>query len=206
MARTGRPRTFDRDAALTQAMYLFWEYGYESTSLAQLKAAIGTGISAPSFYAAFGSKQALFEETVQRYLATHGQVTESLWDDALAPREAIETTLRRSAKMQCEAGHPKGCMVALGTMSATSGEHAAVTAPLTASRLRTYAGITTRIQAGITQKALLPHTDVTSLTAVFYGFLLGISPMARDGVTYAVLDTAITHIMTLWDAAASDKR
>ena len=49
MAQMGRPRTFDRDAAITQAMHLFWEHGYDSTSLSQLKANMGSGISAPSF-------------------------------------------------------------------------------------------------------------------------------------------------------------
>lgn len=101
-------------------MHLFWQHGYDATSLSQLKAGLGGGISAPSFYAAFGSKDALFQECVQRYLATFAQVTECLWDDSLPPRQAIETALRQSARMQCEEGHPKGCMVALGVMSAPS--------------------------------------------------------------------------------------
>ena len=86
MAQMGRPRTFDRDAAITQAMHLFWEHGYDSTSLSQLKANIGSGISAPSFYAAFGSKEALFKEVMERYLNTHGQVTASLFDLQLPAR------------------------------------------------------------------------------------------------------------------------
>ena len=112
MAQMGRPRAFDRDQAIDQALHLFWEQGYESTSLSQLKAGIGGGISAPSFYAAFGSKEALFQETVQRYLETYAQVTECLWDDAMPARDAVELALRQSSKMQCERGHPKGCMVA----------------------------------------------------------------------------------------------
>ncbi|GAB0064498.1 hypothetical protein IBA8402_02590 [Pseudomonas syringae] len=49
MAQLGRPRTFDRDLAITQALHLFWEHGYDATSLSQLKANIGGGITAPSF-------------------------------------------------------------------------------------------------------------------------------------------------------------
>ena len=123
MAQMGRPRTFDRDAAVDQAMHLFWEHGYQATSLSQLKAGIGGGISAPSFYAAFGSKEALFEEVVERYMSTHGRVTESLFDSTLAARDAVELTLRRSARMQCEVGHPRGCMVALGVIGAVSYTH-----------------------------------------------------------------------------------
>jgi len=73
MARTGRPRGFDKDEALEQATHLFWEHGYKATALSQLKAAMG-GISASSFFAAFGSKEALFRAVLDRYARTHGQV------------------------------------------------------------------------------------------------------------------------------------
>ncbi|MBP6123534.1 TetR/AcrR family transcriptional regulator, partial [Providencia sp.] len=111
MALMGRPRTFDRNVAIEQALNLFWEKGYESTTLAQLKKAIGGGISSPSFYAAFGSKEGLYKECVAFYLATYAKVTECLWDNNLVPREALEQSMLRSAKMQCEDNHPKGCMV-----------------------------------------------------------------------------------------------
>lgn len=106
-----------KDQAVQQALHLFWQHGYESTSLAQLKAHIGGGITAPSFYAAFGSKEALFKETVSCYLNSYGRVNDALWNDSLPPKQAIETSLRRSVKMQCEEHHPKGCMVALAVMS-----------------------------------------------------------------------------------------
>ncbi|AYQ91448.1 TetR family transcriptional regulator [Burkholderia gladioli] len=201
MASMGRPRTFDRDQAIEDAMHLFWENGYESTSLSQLKAGIATGISAPSFYAAFGSKEALFQECVQRYLSTYAQVTECLWDSALPPREAIETALRRSAKMQCERGHPKGCMVALGVMSAPSEEHAGVTAPLTRSRTRTRNGFAACVQRGIASGELRADVAAAALSAVFDSFLLGLSTLARDGVRHAAMEAAITQVLTVWDAA-----
>ena len=98
MAQMGRPRRFDRDEAVQQALHLFWQHGYEATSLAQLKAQIGGGITAPSFYAAFGSKEALFREAVACYLNSYGRVNDALWDDSLPPKVAIETSLRRSVK------------------------------------------------------------------------------------------------------------
>ena len=52
MARTGRPREFDRDKAIEIAMNTFWEKGFESTSLADLRQILN--LSSASFYAAFG--------------------------------------------------------------------------------------------------------------------------------------------------------
>ena len=198
MTRMGRPRTFDRQAAVEQAMFLFWQHGYESTSLSQLKAALGGGISAPSFYAAFGSKEALFREAAQCYLASYARVTECLWDDDLAPREAVELALRQSARMQSGAGHPPGCMVALGSMSAPTAEHALVAAPLTASRARTRAGFVRCVERAVAAGDLPADTDAGALGAVFDGFLSGVSIMARDGVGHAVFDAALSALMRVW--------
>ena len=70
-ALRGRPRTFDRARALRQAMNVFWAAGYEGATLTDLQKAMG-GITAPSFYAAFGSKEELFREAVELYSSTLG--------------------------------------------------------------------------------------------------------------------------------------
>ncbi|VVO45691.1 HTH-type transcriptional repressor ComR [Pseudomonas fluorescens] len=203
MARTGRPRNFDRDDAVEQAMQLFWQHGYDSTSLALLKAQLGGGISAPSFYAAFGSKEALFDECVQRYLESFAQVTQCLWDENLPPRQAIETALRQSARMQCEDGHPKGCMVTLGVMSAPSLENARVVEALTRSRARTRAGILACVKRGMSSGELPANTVAPALATVFDSFLQGISILARDDTSIEVIDAAITQVLMTWDIAAT---
>ena len=202
MARTGRPRAFDRDDAVDQAMQLFWQHGYDSTSLSLLKAELGGGISAPSFYAAFDSKEALFDECVQRYLATFAQVTECLWDETLPPRQAIETALRQSARMQCDDGHPKGCMVTLGVMSAPSPENAHVAQALTHSRARTRAGIVACVERGVSEGLLADDTNAAAMATVFDSFLQGISILARDNTPIENIDAAITQVMRTWDVMA----
>ena len=201
MAQMGRPRSFDRDEAIHQAMHIFWEHGYESTSLAQLKAGIGGGITAPSFYAAFGSKADLFKEVVAHYLATHGLVEVSLWDESLPPRQAIELTLRRSAKMQSERGHPKGCLMVLSA-AVCSPEHVQVQKLLAKTRARTRDGIAACVARAIASGELPAETDARALTTVYGGFLVGLSTLARDGLAPAALDSAVTEIMNVWDAAA----
>lgn len=183
-------------------MHLFREHGYDSTSLSRLKTHLGGGISAPSFYAAFGSKEALFKELMTHYLTTHGRVTESLFDTQLPPRQAIESALRRSARMQCESDHPKGCLEALGTMSSCSPESALISAPLDNARAENCAGMAAGIERAIASGELPASTEPRVLAAVFDGFLLGLTTLARDGVEYEVLDGAVTRVMAVWDRTA----
>lgn len=206
MMKTGRPRQFDRDEAVIRAMHLFWENGYDSTSLAMLKASIGRGITAPSFYAAFGSKEALFNEAVNCYLKTHAQVTEPLWDSELPARQALETALTNSARMQYGPEHPRGCMVALSAMFTCPAENRHILQPLEESRRRTREGIMHCVKRGISSGELADNKDTLALAVSFDSFLLGISTLARDDVPLAGVERAIIHIMGLWDFARATER
>lgn len=198
MARTGRPRGFDREAALTSAMHVFWEHGYEGASLDSLRREMG-GLSSASLYAAFGSKEALYKEAFGRYLETHGQVTAVLRDEAIAPRDRIERALRKSAHMQTEGGHPSGCMV---TLSATicSREGASLQAVTAAERTANRAAIEQCVRSAVTDGDLASGADVAGLAAMIDGLLNGLSIQARDGVPRARLDAAVSAAMRAWDA------
>src|SRR5437868_5009614 len=109
MARTGRPREFDRLQAVEQAMRLFWERGYEGTTLADLQKAMG-GITPPSFYAAFGSKESLYREAVELYKNTEGAPVGRALAEGSTARASIERFLRAAAASVCQSGNPRGCM------------------------------------------------------------------------------------------------
>lgn len=66
-----RTREFDEQKALTEAMHIFWEKGYEATSLSDLTACMG--IRKPSLYAAYGDKQSLFEAALRQYNQLHAR-------------------------------------------------------------------------------------------------------------------------------------
>ena len=203
MPRTGRPRGFDVDEAVQQAMRLFWQHGYEATSLAQLKAAMGD-ISPASFYAAFDSKEALFRRVFDVYLETHGQVLAPLFDAELSPRLAIEQALRGSARMQTDAGHPLGCLLVLSTTTcAPANRH--LQDRLLAERQRNRAGLRACIERAIDSGELRSGTDAAGLAAVFDTFLVGLSMQARDGVPLSALDAGITALLAVWDAHAAQR-
>lgn len=84
-AGPGRPRSFDEAAALEAAMHVFWQKGFEATSLDDLTKAMG--LSRSSFYATFGCKQTLFLRALEHY-SKNGirglkEVAESAEDDAV---------------------------------------------------------------------------------------------------------------------------
>lgn len=198
MARTGRPRNFDRDKALSCAMHLFWKHGFEGASLEQLRLAMG-GISSASFYAAFGSKEALYRETLREYSRTHGMVVGALRDPGLSPRRRLEQALRRSAVMQTGSDHPPGCMVTLSSTVCSPGG-ALVQTVTAAERKANRDAIVACVQAGVDDGTLLPSTDVAGLAALYDGLLLGLSIQARDGVVPDAMDAAISQGLKAWDA------
>ena len=197
MPRTGRPREFDKDAAVDRAMLQFWEHGYEATSLAQLKAAMGN-LSTASFYAAYGSKEQLFRAVLDRYLDTHGRVMAVLRDDNLAPRDAIEQALRQSAAMQTNVDHPLGCMIVLATTTASI-ENKHLQAMLAQERGRNRTALRSLVDRAIAAGELAEATPAASLATMYDTFLVGLATQARDGVQFATINAAVTEIMSLWD-------
>ena len=143
----GRPRAFDREAALAQATRLFWRKGYRATSIADLTEAMGIG--SPSLYAAFGSKEALYAEALRHY----GDEYEALVWGRFAPprtaREAVEALLWIPPRPSpaASADEPPGCMV---TLSAVGSEgHVELGERVRAAR----AAAVTRIEQRLDQAA-----------------------------------------------------
>ncbi|WP_405081058.1 TetR/AcrR family transcriptional regulator [Paenibacillus chitinolyticus] len=201
MPRTGRPRAFNRDEAVAAAMRLFWEHGFDSTSLAQLRAAMGD-ISAASFYAAFESKEALFREVVDQYIESYGQVSESFRDESIPPKAAIEQGLRRSARMQTERSHPLGCLLVLSAVTC-SPEQNHIREMLAKERERVRSWMKNCIERAVADGELPDSTDIAMLVALFETFLQGISTQARDHVPYEAIDAAITQLMSVWDVLSA---
>ncbi|WP_020668359.1 TetR/AcrR family transcriptional regulator [Amycolatopsis nigrescens] len=196
MSPRGRPRGFDRDEALREAMYVFWERGYEGTSLSDLTAAMG--INSPSLYAAFGGKEALFRETVELYGTTTGGLTARALRDQPTARAAVEAMLRDNAATYTSSEHPTGCMVVLaGTNLAPANR--GVCEYLVELRRENQEALRQRLHRGVTEGELPGSTDTAGLAAYYVTVLHGLSIQARDGADRSVLSAVIDNAMASWE-------
>lgn len=180
----GRPRTFDKDTVLRIAVRAFWERGYDGVSVAELCAE--AEIAAPSLYAAFGDKKALFEKACALYTA---HLDEDLESDLSAPtaREAVERLLRSSAEHFTAPGQPPGCLV--------MGEPR-----LTERRDKTRNIIRARLRRAATEGELTSVAEADTIAAFVDTVLAGMAALARDGASRAQLLDAAHCADRAWPA------
>ncbi|MFP8965638.1 TetR/AcrR family transcriptional regulator [Pokkaliibacter sp. CJK22405] len=196
MARTGRPRQFDRDQAVDKAMNLFWAKGFESTSLADLRQSLG-GLSAASFYAAFGSKQALYEECLQRYTETCGEVTSVLETAQLNAKASLRLMLERLIDVQTSSTSPSGCMAVLSGLNCLE-ENREVENRTQALREKTREDIRRHLMLAAGKGEFPTTLDPDSFTLMLDCFIKGIAIQARDGISAEALRQAAEQMLTLW--------
>ncbi|RJT36208.1 TetR/AcrR family transcriptional regulator [Mesorhizobium waimense] len=199
MPERGRPRTFDRTAALRRAMEVFWVKGYEGASISDLTAAMG--INSPSLYAAFGSKQALFLEATEFYTQAEGTEIWAALDKAPTACKAIENFLRQTAKAYSQSDRPQGCLIALGALHQDSSS-GAICNDLRRRRAENRAALLRRIERGVAEGELPAGFD-SRTAATFYATLQhGMSIQARDGASRAALMATVAGAMAAWKAMA----
>jgi AcrR family transcriptional regulator len=103
----GRPRAFDTEKALDQALNVFWRNGYEGATLPDLTHAMG--INRPSLYAAFGNKESLFRKVVNRYISGPASYVREALAQPTA-RAVAEKLLKGAVENLTNPAHPRGCL------------------------------------------------------------------------------------------------
>lgn len=198
----GRPRQFVDNEVLEAAMLLFWEQGYESTSLTQLREA--TGLSSASIYHAFGSKEGLFERTIAHYVARPGSVQSLTSDESDPAGDVLVRLLHGSVDTQVDTSHPGGCLVALAAtvVPSAAGSHPA--AIVAAQRRRDQQCIRRCVERAVAAGVLLPHISAEGVTLLAHTFILGLSIQIRDGVPPAHLHCAADELLAVWGVSAAD--
>jgi len=191
----GRPRGFDRDAALERATEVFWRQGYEGTSIADLTRAMR--INPPSLYAAFGDKERLYLEAVERYQQGRRDELVPLLDGAPTARQAIDRLLREAARLYAQPDAPRGCMLML---SGTACAAASLQSQLAKRRANANKVFKARIERGVREGELPRGTDAGALADFYATVLKGMALQARDGASRRSLVASAEAAMRAWPA------
>jgi AcrR family transcriptional regulator len=181
--KTGRPISFDKNAALEAAMLLFWERGFEGTSMADLTQAMGLNPS--SIYAAFGDKHALFSLAVKRYMQIRAQyATKALEEPTL--EKVIRALFDNTVAFLTTPGHPPTCMTLAGAMGC-SVDAAPARDLLTQIRKQNQVAIRERLLKARKSGELSKDVNVDDYTRYLSSILAGLSVQAANGSTKAEL-------------------
>ncbi|MER5643532.1 TetR/AcrR family transcriptional regulator [Streptosporangium sp. NPDC002524] len=195
-AKRGRPRTFDHAAALTAATRLFWERGYEATSVGELTEAMG--IRPGSLYAAFGDKKSLFKEVVREYgRSPVGAFMGVALEEEPTAYGAFARILREAAVIYPDPSHPAGCLTISAATNVTT-QDAEVGVFLRDLRNGNLATFEARLRTARQAGELPAGADPRALAAYFATVVQGMSQRARDGATAAELTETAELALTAW--------
>jgi AcrR family transcriptional regulator len=181
--KTGRPISFDKNAALEAAMLLFWERGFEGTSMADLTQAMGLNPS--SIYAAFGDKHALFQLAVKRYMEIRAQyAVEALEEPTL--EKVIRALFDNTIAFLTTPGHPPTCMTLAGAVGCGVGATPARDL-MTAVRIKNQAAVRERILKARKSGELPKEINVDDYARYLSTIIAGLSIQAANGSTKSEL-------------------
>ncbi len=180
MPPAGRPRTFDRDEALKKAMYIFWEKGYEGTSMTDLIGSIG--MKAPSIYAAFGNKDELFREVVSHYLPIilNGQL--AILNDTPGIIDAVEKTRCECVRLFTCDDNPDTCLIMTAAINA-SPEHQEHVESLKSLRKFYKETWVKRFERAAEERQLKEDLIAKEIAEYFVTVIQGMALSAKDGAS-----------------------
>lgn len=188
----GRPREFDPEQALTNALRVFWRHGYEGASMAELTEAMG--ITKPSLYACFGNKEALFRKALDLYerekLSYMGAAL-----DAPTGRGVAERLLSGAIKTHCGDSDPQGCLL---SMVACTTEAASVRDDFLARRASAEAALVTRLERAKADGDLPETVDAKALAQCLLTVLKGMAVKAQSGTSREELRGIVNTFLALW--------
>ncbi len=196
----GRPRGFDIDEVLDDALGVFLENGYEGAHLGDLTRAMG--LNPPSLYAAFGSKEGLFRQVLDRYLDQR----DALLHHALAAPTAYETVerlLTGSAERQTPEDRAPGCLLVHGAL-ACADQTDSIRDELKHCRRTGELALAERLSRARTAADLPEGADPDGLARYVYAVLNGMAVQAAGGASRAELLSTVALTLKAWQGMIAD--
>jgi AcrR family transcriptional regulator len=190
----GRPRSFDIGRALEAALQVFWQRGYEGTSLSDLTQAMG--INRPSLYAAFGDKQALFRKALDRYVEGPAAYVRQSLNEPRA-RAVVTRLLGGAADLITAPRHPKGCLTVQAALA--SGEAGdSIRQELNSRRAAGEAALRRRLKRAKSEGDLPAESDPADLARYVATLMYGMAVQAAGGASRDELQRVIEIALRGW--------
>ena len=181
------------------ALEVFWQHGFEGTSLSDLTQAMG--ITRPSLYATYGNKEELFRKALDLYDSTYmGFATEAL--EAPTSREVAARIMSGFVRLATNANHPRGCMGTSGALACSTAADP-IKEELVRRRGLFEAALRRRLEAAKVAGDLGADDDAADLARFVMAFVSGIAVQAAGGASRASLDRAVVVALRAWPTAAS---
>jgi AcrR family transcriptional regulator len=191
----GRPREFDTDKALDRAMRVFWQKGFLGASVTDLTRAMRIG--RPSLYAAFGDKEHLFREALERYFeGPSAYARESL--GAPTARAVVEEILYGAINMLTGPSSPATCMWVRCALSSGDG---ALRAEFAAQRAEGHALLRKRFDDAVAAGDLPTGTNTNALAHLVLTVNYGLAVQATTGATRSDLERVADAVLRDWPQA-----
>ncbi len=191
----GRPREFDTEEALAKALRVFWERGFQATSITDLTAA--TGVGRTGLYAAFGDKESLFLLALDRYMALAYTDCAEMLEDEPDARRAVEAHLLRMADSVTKPDDAHSCML-MNTVQESAVLSSKVGERVRQLYLRILGAVQGRLQRARVEGQLGPDEDTDLLARFLQGQVILLSVLARNGVQRDVLVAMVKKAMRAW--------
>jgi AcrR family transcriptional regulator len=190
----GRPRSFNKEQALDAALRIFWEKGYEGASLSDLTAAMG--INRPSLYAAFGDKESLFRQVLERYERGPTAYFHEAMSEPSA-RQAVERLLKSTVSTLTCPQNPRGCLLVQGAL-ACGDQSEPLRKELAERRAEGEAALRKRLKKARDEGELPAAASPAELARFYMAVLHGMAVQAAGGATRAALDSVADTAMKAW--------
>jgi AcrR family transcriptional regulator len=197
----GRPRNFDKAEALDAALELFWKHGYEGTSMAMLTESIGVNVA--SLYAAFGNKESLFVQCVERYSELNGD----LYPESLKKKKASDVArgiLEGEVELVTRRGTPDGCLMIQGALT-TSPDAERIRQMMTQMRAMAEKWMAARFRQAVAEGDLPSDSDPAALACYLMTLNSGLAVQAKSGVGKKRLLKVIEIAMRGWPVSEKAK-
>jgi len=189
----GRPRKIDPELVLEQAMFVFWERGFEATSMNDISAE--TGMAKPGLYANFGDKETLYCKALNFYQDKYGtSLAKELNKPNMSLRQSLESFLKSTVDFILAENHPVGCFVVNNNMECQRGAKAITTLSqkFDENLRQTFED---RIDKAKSEKELPCDVNAQILIDYYIGQLTALAVLAKKGYTkqqlYNVIDLSL---------------